>query len=83
MQDCIKRRESGRNYQAVNPSHRYWGAYQFLDSTWRAVTGLTGHASDYPPAVQDAAFLALFDGGRGRHQWSTYGYCRAIYGGPA
>ena len=83
MQSCIRRAESTDNYRAINPTGRYFGAYQFSRPTWHSTTGLPGTADLYPAAVQDAAFLRLFAGGRGRHQWSTYGECRAQLGGPA
>jgi hypothetical protein len=31
---CVRQRESGGNYSAVNPAGPYLGAYQFLQSTW-------------------------------------------------
>jgi hypothetical protein len=31
---CVRQRESNGNYGAVNPSGPYYGAYQFLASTW-------------------------------------------------
>jgi len=83
MQSCIRWRESRGNYRAVDPSGTSFGGYQFLDATWGYVTGLSGHASAYGPAVQDAAFRRLFANGAGRHQWSTYPSCRALLGGPA
>lgn len=67
---CIIARESGGNYNAQNRYSTASGAYQFLDGTWRAVTGLGGSAKDYPPAVQDAAFYKLFDNGRGKSHWN-------------
>lgn len=67
---CIIARESGGNYRAQNRYSTASGAYQFIDGTWRAVTGLPGSAKDYPAAVQDAAFYKLFDNGRGRGHWN-------------
>ena len=48
------------NYTETNPASTASGGFQFLDSTWQSVTGLTGRAMDYSPAVQDAAALKLF-----------------------
>lgn len=72
---CIRKYESGGNYTAQNPSSTASGAYQFLDSTWQAVTGLSGRAMNYSPAQQDAAFWKLWDNGRGASQWVTAGMC--------
>jgi hypothetical protein len=68
-------RESRGNYRirshTTDPNGRYaYGAYQFQDGTWHHVTGLPGHASDYPPAVQDAAFFKAFNNGKGRMAWN-------------
>lgn len=83
MQHCIGSKESV-SYTGIGPGG-HTGHYQFSDPTFHyASGGLSGHASDWPPAVQDRAFLRLFDNGVGRHQWPrTYQVCRAIYGGPA
>ncbi|QOI67418.1 hydrolase [Streptomyces phage Beuffert] len=72
---CIRKYESGGNYRAQNPSSTASGAYQFLDSTWQAVTGLPGRAMNYSPAQQDAAFWKLWNNGRGANQWVTAGMC--------
>lgn len=72
---CIRKYESGGNYNAENPSSSASGAYQFLDTTWRAITGLSGRAKDYPASVQDAAFAKLWAGGHGRGQWVTSNRC--------
>ncbi|WMI33651.1 hydrolase [Streptomyces phage Patelgo] len=72
---CIRRHESGGNYRALNSSSGASGAYQFLDSTWQAVTGLPGKAMNYSPAQQDAAFWKLWNNGRGANQWVTSGMC--------
>ncbi len=85
MQLCIAQHESHGNPLAHNPAGPgYWGRYQFEDGLWHGATGLYGHASQYPASVQDAAFLRVFDDGRGRHRWaSTYAICRTTLGGPA
>ena len=72
---CIRKYESGGNYQAQNPTSTASGAYQFLDTTWQAVTGLPGRAMNYSPAQQDAAFYKLWDNGRGANQWVTAYKC--------
>ena len=72
---CIRKWESGNNYQAQNPSSTASGAYQFLDSTWQGVTGLSGRAMNYSPSIQDAAFYKLWANGAGRSQWTTGYHC--------
>lgn len=70
---CIVHRESRGLYHVVNPSSGASGAYGFLDSTWRNVTGLPGKASDYSKKVQDRAFYKLFNNGAGKHHWYLKG----------
>jgi hypothetical protein len=60
IQARIRWCESRNNYRAENPNSTASGAYQFLDGTWRSVTGLEPPASAYPPAVQDTAFVKLY-----------------------
>lgn len=72
---CIRKYESGGDYRAQNPNSTASGAYQFLDTTWQAVTGLPGSAKDYPPSVQDRAFEKLWAGGRNRGQWEVQHRC--------
>jgi hypothetical protein len=50
----IRERESSGNYQAQADESSASGAYQFTDGSWSGYGGYT-HASDAPPAVQDAA----------------------------
>lgn len=83
MRDCIARRESGRSLTAVDPTGSYFGRYQFDRRSWRIASGLSGTADQYGAAEQDRAFYVWFDNGKGRHRWTTYPYCRALYGGPA
>jgi hypothetical protein len=85
MQLCISHFESHGNLLAHNPEGPgYWGRYQFEDGLFHGATGLRGHASSYSAAIQDRAFLTVFDGGRGRHRWAnTYAMCRTTLGGPA
>lgn len=73
--NCIKDHESGDTYGESNG-----GAFQFLDSTWEAITGKPGPAEDYPATTQNAAALALYNYslihyGSGFEQWSTAGIC--------
>lgn len=51
----IRQRESSGDYTARNPSSSASGAYQFIDSTWRAVGGATYAPRAYlaTPAQQD------------------------------
>ena len=81
---CVRHHESDRGayphingYGAHNPSSSASGAYQFLDSTWRNVSGRAGHsgyarASHAPWYVQDAVALWLYNNG-GRSAWAGSG----------
>ena len=68
---CVRRHESGGNYQAKNPSSTASGAYQFLDSTWRTMSARAGHsgwghAASAPPHIQDAVAIHTVNSG-----WSS------------
>jgi peptidoglycan hydrolase CwlO-like protein len=39
---CVRNRESGGNYAAVNPAGPYLGAYQFLQATWNGAANHDG-----------------------------------------
>ncbi len=72
---CILDRESHGDYKirshVAAPDGKYaYGGYQFQDPTFHHASGLPGHASDYSPAVQDAAFYKAFDNGAGRMAWN-------------
>ena len=70
---CVRSRESGGNYQAMNPAG-YYGAYQFSASTWAAYGGNPadyGHAS---PAEQDQVFANAIAQG-GQSNWAPYDGC--------
>ena len=41
---CVRARESGGNYGAVNPAGPYLGAYQFLQATWNATANHAGRS---------------------------------------
>jgi hypothetical protein len=62
--------ESGGRY-TINTGNGYYGAYQFLPSTWHSLGygGLPNHAT---PAVQDAAAARLHDR---RGSWADWGTC--------
>jgi hypothetical protein len=64
---CVRARESGGNYSAVNPAGPYLGAYQFLQATWNATanhagrTGLVGVPANLATAYdQDDLAWALY-----------------------
>lgn len=65
---CVRQRESGGNYHAVNPSSGAGGAYQFMPSTWRAMGG-SGLPQNASPAVQDAMAMKLY-ATAGRSPWA-------------
>lgn len=74
---CVRRHESGGNYQAENPISTASGAYQFLDSTWRTMSARAGHsgwghAADAPPWVQDAVAVYTVNSGW-RSAWNGTG----------
>lgn len=77
VQRCIRRHESHRDYNVVAYYNgvRYSGAWQFADATWEWVTGLPAPASSYSKAVQDKAFLKLWNNGAGASHWSTAEGC--------
>jgi peptidoglycan hydrolase CwlO-like protein len=41
---CVRQRESGGNYSAVNPAGPYLGAYQFLQATWNLTASHAGRS---------------------------------------
>ena len=64
---CVRMRESGGNYGAVNPAGPYLGAYQFLQTTWNATANHMGRSSlvGVPPNIatqydQDDVAWALY-----------------------
>ncbi len=65
---CVRQRESGGNYRAVNPSSGAGGAYQFMPSTWRAMGG-QGLPQNASPAEQDAMAMKLY-AQAGRSPWA-------------
>jgi hypothetical protein len=74
---CVRRHESGGNYQAKNPVSTASGAYQFLDSTWRTMSARAGHsgwgsARYAPPWVQDAVAIYTVNSGW-RSAWNGTG----------
>ena len=74
---CVRRHESGGNYQAKNPVSTASGAYQFLDSTWRTMSARAGHrgygsARSAPPHIQDAVAIYTVNSGW-RSAWNGTG----------
>jgi transglycosylase-like protein len=62
--------ESGGNYLAENDYSTASGAYQIIDSSWAGYGGYS-HASDAPPAVQDAKAALMWAGGAGISHWAA------------
>jgi hypothetical protein len=74
---CVRKHESGGNYQAKNPVSTASGAYQFLDSTWRTMSDRAGHrgygsARSAPPHIQDAVAIYTVNSGW-RSAWNGTG----------
>ena len=70
---CVRQRESHGNYGVVNPSGPYYGAYQFLASTWNVSARHAGRIdlvgvipSTASPSDQDAVAWSLY-------QWQGQG----------
>jgi hypothetical protein len=63
--------ESGGNPQSVNPAGPYYGLYQFMESTWRAVggVGLPNQAS----ASEQTYRAQILYNRSGRGQWPVCG----------
>jgi predicted outer membrane protein len=74
IQARIRWCESHDNYKAQNNHSSASGAYQFLDSSWHSVTGLSGSAKDYSKATQDAAFVKLYRSA-GTRPWNASRSC--------
>ncbi len=70
---CVRARESGGNYQAMNSSGHY-GAYQFSASTWAAYGGSAGSFGNASPAQQDQVFANAVAQG-GQSNWTPYDGC--------
>lgn len=60
-----------------NPKSTASGHFQFINGTWEWVTGLRPPAMAYPYRVQLAAFVKLWDGGKGRSHWAASASCWA------
>jgi hypothetical protein len=63
--------ESGGNYQAISPSGKYRGAYQFDQRTWESVGG-SGDPVDAPPEEQDLRARILYSRS-GSRPWPVCG----------
>jgi hypothetical protein len=72
---CIAKYESGGNPRAQNPHSSASGLFQFVDGTWRAITGRSDRAKDAPVSVQIAAFYKLWNNGKGAHHWVVSPKC--------
>ena len=73
---CVRQAEAGGNY-GEDSGNGYFGAYQFLPSTWDSVArrlGMTAYVgvlpSNAPPAVQDQ-FAAALQAEDGWGQWGA------------
>lgn len=73
--ECTKEIESHGNYEDVDSTQTYWGAYQFDQPTWDGAVTRAGHPewagqppNGAPPAIQDAAAIQLYSE-RGNQPW--------------
>jgi hypothetical protein len=64
---CVRKDESGGNYQAVSPNGLYRGAFQFSQSTWNYAAQAANHPelvgvppNDASKAAQDTVAVALY-----------------------
>ncbi len=64
--------ESTHDYQAISPTGKYRGAYQFDHATWQTVGG-SGDPAAAPDAEQDARARELY-ARRGHQPWPECGY---------
>lgn len=72
---CTRNIESHGNYEDVDSTQTYWGAYQFDQGTWNGAVARAGYPqyvgqppNGAPPAVQDAAATQLYSE-RGNQPW--------------
>ena len=65
----LRQCESGGNYRA-NTGNGFYGAYQFVPSTWRGL-GFPGMPHQAPPEMQDAAAQKL----QARSGWGQWPAC--------
>jgi hypothetical protein len=65
----LRRCESGGRYD-INTGNGFYGAYQFVPSTWRGL-GYSGLPHQAPPAVQDEAASKL----QARSGWGQWPVC--------
>lgn len=72
---CTREIESHGNYEDVDSTQTYWGAYQFDQGTWNGAVTRAGFPewagqppNGAPPAVQDAAAIQLYSE-RGNQPW--------------
>jgi len=79
---CVREHESGDNY-SENTGNGYYGAVQWLPSTWNAATTgagypqyANGRADLAPPVVQDTVAV-YWQENHGWGQWSTAAGCGA------
>lgn len=76
---CVRQRESGGNYGAVDPSGTYRGAYQIYQGAWDTFAARIGRTDliGVPPnlaspADQDAIALAMYQA-LGKAPWQAHG----------
>ncbi len=74
---CVVKRESEGQYNVVDPSGTWFGAYQFAMGTSNEAARRMGRrdlvgvpANQWSRSEQDAAFYVIYQGGAGRGHWA-------------
>ena len=70
---CVRARESGGRYDAVNPAGPYLGAYQFLQATWNATANHAGRRELVGVPVTHATPYDQDDMAWALYQWQGMG----------
>ena len=70
---CIRHRESRGNYSVINPSGPWYGAYQFLSSTWNVTARHAGRLDLVGVLPSDASAYDQDEMAWSLYQWQGSG----------